>query len=120
MADSSPTGAPKRRISWATRILAPLALLAALGALYAIVTSADIGNGDKASESTSVDGGSGSDSKLDGKKDGPENPRTYAVEEGDTLSTIAAKFDVSVRRLERLNRDVDPQALTTGQELTIR
>lgn len=120
MADPSPTGAPKRRISWATRILAPLALLATLGALYAIVTSADVGGDDKASESRSAEGGSGSDSKPDENKDGPENPRTYVVEEGDTLSTIAAKFDVSVERLERLNRDVDPQALTTGQDLTIR
>ena len=118
MADPSPTGAPGRRTSWTTRILAPLALLAALGALYAIVSSADVGGGDTASEAQSADGGKVS--KSGENKDGPETPKTYVVEEGDSLSTIAAKFDVSVKRLERLNPDVDAQALTTGQELTIR
>jgi len=115
MADPSPTGPPRRRVSWATRILAPLALVAALVALYAIVSSADVGEGgdDEPAKERA-------DKSSDENKDGPENPRTYAVEEGDSLSTIAEKFDVSVERLERLNPDVDPQALTTGQELTIR
>jgi LysM repeat protein len=42
------------------------------------------------------------------------------VEEGDTLSGVADKFDVSVKRLERLNPDIDPQTIGAGQELQIR
>ncbi len=118
MADPDATGPSRSRISWATRIIAPLALIAALVALYAIVTAADIGGDDPATEQSTAESGEEAEAEKD--KEGPENPRTYAVEEGDSLSTIAEKFDVSVDRLIRLNPDVDPQALTTGQEITIR
>lgn len=58
----------------------------------------------------------------EGDGDGAETPKEYAVEPGDTLSSIAEKFDVSVQRLERLNKeqDVDPNALVEGQVITIR
>jgi LysM repeat protein len=120
MADPSASGPTRSRVSWITRILAPLALLAALLALYLIVTSADVGGGDTTTQQ-SASGGSETDAGKPKKdKEGPENPRTYVVEEGDSLSTIAEQFGVSVDRLVRLNPDVDPQALTTGQEITIR
>ena len=112
VAVSSAPGNPER-ISWASRLLAPLALVVVLIAIGVIVT-ANIDDGGKAEDTTArvnSDNGDG---------DGAENPRHYAVEEGDTLSGIAAKFDVSVKRLERINPDIDTQALTTGQELTIR
>ena len=96
-------------------MLAPIALVAVLIAVFVIV-SQNTGDSDKAEQDTKA--------KIDseGKKDGPgaENPRHYTVEEGDTLSGIAAKFDVSVKRLERLNPDVDAQALGADQVLTIR
>ncbi len=59
-------------------------------------------------------------SEKSGQEAGPENPRTYTVEEGDTLGAIAEKFNVSTKRLERLNPDIDPQTLNAGQELQIR
>ena len=115
MAASSAPGDTTRRISWFNRVLAPIALVAVLLAVFVIV-SQNTGDSDKAADDAKA--------KIDseGKKDGEgaENPRHYTVEEGDTLSGIAAKFDVSVKRLERLNPDIDPQALGAGQELTIR
>lgn len=105
---------PSSRISWFNRLLAPLALVAVLIAIAVIVTS-NTGDSNKAEQDTKA--------KINaegGNKDGPENPKTYVVEEGDTLSAIAAKFDVSVKRLERLNPDVDPQTIGAGQELKIR
>ncbi|MCC7254284.1 LysM domain-containing protein [Hyphomicrobium sp.] len=105
---------PSDRISWFNRVLAPLALLAVLAAIFVIVAS-NTGDSDKAEQDTKA--------KIadEGKeKSGPENPKTYVVEEGDTLSGIAAKFDVSVKRLERLNPDIDPQTIGAGQELKIR
>ena len=115
MAASSAPGDSTRRISWVNRVLAPIALVAVLVAVFVIV-SQNTGEGDKAEQDAKAK------IESEGKKDGEgaENPRKYAVQEGDTLSGIAAKFDVSVKRLERLNPDIDPQALGAGQELTIR
>jgi LysM repeat protein len=114
VAVSRAPGDPSQRISWANRLLAPLALILVLVAIGAIVV-ANTGDSDRAD-----DGKARVATEENGDGDGAENPKTYVVEEGDTLSGVAAKFDVSVKRLERLNPDVDPQALGTGQELTIR
>lgn len=116
MAASSAPGDSSRRISWVNRLLAPLALIAVLVAIVVIVQS-NTGDGSKTEPDPSAktnSEGSGGDGE------GAENPKTYTVEEGDTLSGVAAKFGVSVKRLERLNPDVDPQTIAAGQELTIR
>lgn len=106
---------PSRRISWSTRLLAPLALLVVLIAGFVIVTG-NLG----ADESTDPAPVAQQGGKGGGDGDGAENPRKYAVEPGDSLSSIAEKFDVSVKRLERLNPDVDSSSLAAGQEITIR
>ena len=38
---------------------------------------------------------------------------------GDTLTVIADKTGVSLETIQRLNPDVDPQALQTGQRLKL-
>jgi LysM repeat protein len=116
VAASSAPGETPRRISWVNRLLAPLALILVLIAVLVIVTE-NTSDSNKAEQVTKA--------KIDsegksGDGDGAENPKTYVVEEGDTLSGVAAKFDVSVKRLERLNPDIDPQTLSAGQELKIR
>ncbi len=115
VAVSRAPGDPAQRISWANRLLAPLALIVVLGAIGVIVV-VNTGDSGRAEE----DAKARVEAEGAGDGDGAENPRTYVVEEGDTLSGVAAKFDVSVKRLERLNPEIDPQALGTGQELTIR
>ena len=45
--------------------------------------------------------------------------RRYVVREGDTLSAIAARFDVSEAALLRANDLEDPNLLAIGQELVI-
>lgn len=45
--------------------------------------------------------------------------RTYIVKSGDTLGSIAAKFDISLSRLLELNPDIDPQSLQTGEKITV-
>lgn len=114
VATMSAQGDPSGRISWVNRLLAPLALIAVLIAIFVIVTS-NTGDSNKAEQDAKAKISSEGDNKA-----GPENPKTYVVEEGDTLSGVAAKFDVSVKRLERLNPDVDPQTIGAGQELKIR
>ena len=47
-------------------------------------------------------------------------PRTvYVVKSGDSLSAISAKTGIPVATLEALNPSVDPNALQTGQRLTL-
>lgn len=49
----------------------------------------------------------------------PTPPRTYVVQEGDTLNEIAARFGVSVHDLMERNGIVDPTKLQIGQVLII-
>lgn len=79
---------------------------------------------DDASTKTEPSGGEGSGSEQsageeqeEGEEDSPE---TYEVQSGDSLSTIAAEFGLSVEKLQRLNPDVDSTALATGQILKLR
>jgi stage VI sporulation protein D len=45
--------------------------------------------------------------------------RTYRVQSGDTLSSIAARFGVSVQALINANGITDPNSLSIGQVLVI-
>jgi LysM repeat protein len=49
----------------------------------------------------------------------PPQPRTYTVQEGDTLDQIALDFDTTVERLLELNPDIEPTALRPGQRLRV-
>lgn len=52
----------------------------------------------------------------------PARPRakTYTVQSGDTLGTIAAKTGTTVARLEQLNPGIDPTALRIGQTIRVQ
>lgn len=43
----------------------------------------------------------------------------YVIQSGDTLGSIALKYDTTVEELVRLNPDVDPTALHVGQRLRV-
>ncbi|GAA4684470.1 N-acetylmuramoyl-L-alanine amidase [Streptomyces youssoufiensis] len=47
-------------------------------------------------------------------------PATYTVRKGDTLSRIARTHDTTVAKLARLNRLVDPDRITVGQQLKLK
>lgn len=47
-------------------------------------------------------------------------PETYEVQSGDTLISIAHRTGVSVREIEALNPQVDPQILIAGETLKLR
>jgi LysM repeat protein len=49
----------------------------------------------------------------------PVEPTVYIVQAGDTLSSIARKFDVSLDNLLRANGLTDPDYVQVGQELII-
>lgn len=49
----------------------------------------------------------------------PEGPRTYIVQEGDNLWSIAAEFEVDILLLMSVNGITDANQIFIGQELTI-
>jgi len=50
---------------------------------------------------------------------GQPTPFTYTVQKGDTLSSIALKFGVSMDDLQAANPETSPNAMPVGQELHI-
>ena len=108
-----PATQSKRRVSIIARILAPLALAAALIAVV-IVISGSSSSSDEAKHKHHARGGSG---KPDQSQEATQD--TYVVQSGDTLEGIAQKTGVGVAELQRLNPDVDTQALAPGSTLKL-
>jgi LysM repeat protein len=103
----------KPRVSLVARVLAPLALIAVVVGLFIVISgsmsSSDGGGGRHARHG---DGGHAHHSHQ-------STPDTYVVQQDDTLDGIAAKTHVSVEDLQRLNPDVDTQALVPGSTLKL-
>lgn len=116
MADASGS---ESRTPWGARILAPVALVVALIAVF-VVVQGSLGIDDEPPDSGRAESAVSAEGAHDGDGDGAETPKTYLVEEGDTLSAIAEKFGVSTERLERLNPEIDPATLNAGTEIKIR
>lgn len=122
--------------AWAPRLLAPIAFFAAATALILLVNSALSSDGGKTAgttpttatttsgETTATGKGETTTAKGDrgGKKKrhGGGGRRSYTIESGDTLASIAEQFDTSVEQLEALNPDVDPAALTVGEKIRVK
>jgi LysM repeat protein len=49
----------------------------------------------------------------------PANAQYYVIQSGDTLGSIASKYDTTVDQLLTLNPDVDPSALQPGQRIRV-
>jgi LysM repeat protein len=49
----------------------------------------------------------------------PATRRFYAIQSGDTLETVAAKFGTTTEKLLALNPTIDPHALSIGQKIRI-
>lgn len=96
-----------------SRLLAVLALAAAVIAVILVIGSATGGDSDKPVAKRN------NPAKKTGKKKRTK-AKTYKVREGDNLSVIANRTGVPVDQLEELNPDLDPQALTIGQKLKLR
>jgi LysM repeat protein len=104
----------KKRTSATARILAALALAAAVLAVVILVPAAL------------------EDNSSDGSKKGANHParqepthqrtkaKTYEVQTGDTLISIAHHTGVPVAEILALNPEVDPQILIAGETLKLR
>ncbi|MDQ3726119.1 MAG: LysM peptidoglycan-binding domain-containing protein [Actinomycetota bacterium] len=103
----------EKRTSAFTRIFAALALI---GAVLAVVVAVSVGmDGDSSSR------GDRKDQQTQKEKKRPRTKaKTYTVQTGDTLTSIAHKTGVPVNEILALNPEVDPQILIAGQTLKLK
>lgn len=106
----------KKKRSWIARAIALAALVAAVVAIIVVASNTDLH----------------SDSGSKGRHDNAQahrqkqhkKPRTkaktYTVESGDTLISIAHKMGLTVAELQSLNPEVDPQILVAGEVLKLQ
>jgi LysM repeat protein len=96
------------------RYLAPIALVAAITVTY-LVVHGSINKTHSRTRSSVV-----LPTRTARTRTTTKHPTVYVVKSGDSLSTISVKTGVSVATLEALNPGIDPNALQTGQRLTLR
>lgn len=116
---------PRTRRSPA-RFLAPLALIAVVVALLMIINSSQTGGSSSGTTtgvtttSTSAKKPAKARSKKAKAKARSHGSRFYVVQVGDTLGVIADKTGVPLARIQELNPEVDPHAMTSGQKIRLR
>jgi LysM repeat protein len=94
------------------RILAPLALIAAVVGIVVVVQAArpesDEGSGAQRTTQTQQQ-----------RRGARPRRRVYVVRAGDNLTLIAERTGVPLARIERLNPSLDAQTLSVGQRLRL-
>jgi LysM repeat protein len=118
---------PRTRRSPA-RFLAPLALIAVVLAFVSIVGgSGGNGGGSSSSASTTTTTTTSKAStpktttaKTTTKQATSGSNASYTVQVGDTLGGIADKTGVPLDRIQTLNPNVDPHAMTAGQKIKLK
>lgn len=108
---------------WGARVLAPLAFGTAALVLALIVYSSLNGESRGTAQppvvTTPVTGG-GATGGAGTTASGPAKKRFYRIRTGDTLESIALRFDTSVDDLLTLNPAIEPDTLAPGQRIRIR
>jgi LysM repeat protein len=103
----------QRRTSASARIIAALALVAAVLILVVAIAS-NVGDQHHSEHTRRV---------HTAKREQPQQkpaPATYVIESGDTLTSIAHETGVPVAEIIALNPEVDPQILIAGETLKLR
>jgi LysM repeat protein len=106
---------PKYR-TWVYRIAAPAAFFLAATILVVLIERGL--NGDSQTPTTVLPTTSAPDTTTTAGTT-TSKKKIYRVKAGDTLESIAAKFDTTVDDLLALNPDVDPLALSPGQKIRV-
>jgi LysM repeat protein len=104
----------KRKRSWIARFLALAALIGAVIAIIVIASNTHLN-----SNSDNKSGHQNQPQKEQQKKPRTK-AKTYTVQSGDTLTSIAHKTGVPVAELQALNPEVDPQILVAGEVLKLQ
>jgi LysM repeat protein len=97
------------------RLLAPIAIIAVAVSVYLIV------HGTVDNHHTMTTSHKGATAvKPHHKHKHTSKPTYYVVKAGDTLGAIAARTGIALTTLERLNPNISPNALQTGERLRLR
>jgi len=102
-----------------TRWAAPVAFLAAI-TIGALVVRAGLQHGKHHAKTPTTTVASKRKQKTHGHGHAHHGVRTYTVQSGDTLASIAAKLGTTVARLEQLNPGIDPTALRVGKPIRVQ
>lgn len=105
----------KKKRSWIARFLALAALVAAVVAVVVVASSTDLH-----SSSNHKNGHKAQQHKEKTPKKKRTKAKTYTVQSGDTLISIAHKTGVPVAELQALNPEVDPQIMVAGEVLKLQ
>ncbi len=99
------------------RLVAPAALVL-FGIVFVIVLFTSSGDDEPSSSEAVNESGQ---LEEDGERQGAAaDKKSYTVESGDTLDSIAEKTGIDVDELQVLNPDLDPQAIVSGQKIKLR
>jgi LysM repeat protein len=105
----------KKKRSWIARFLALAALAAAVVAVVVVASNTDLH-----SSSDHKNGHKAQQHKEKAPKKKRTKAKTYTVQSGDTLISIAHKTGVPVAELQALNPEVDPQIMVAGEVLKLQ
>jgi len=105
----------KKKRSWIARSLALAALAAAVVAVIVVASNTDLH-----SSSNHKHGHKAQPHKEKTQKKKRTKAKTYTVQSGDTLTSIAQKTGVPIAELQALNPEVDPQILVAGEVLKLQ
>lgn len=96
------------------RFLAPLALVAALVGVFAVVqlSTRDAADGAKTTATVKT-----APNRRQSRR--RARARTYVVRAGDNLTLISERTGVPLETLQELNPDVNAQSLSVGQKLRL-
>jgi LysM repeat protein len=108
---------PKYRM-WVYRIAAPAAFFLAATILVVLIERG-LNDGSSSTPTTSLPTTSVADTTTSSGTTTSKKKQIYRVKAGDTLESIAAKFDTTVDDLLALNPGIDPLALSPGQKIRV-
>ena len=103
---------------WAARLIAPLAFFGA-ATIFIVLIQAGLSGGPSNTTTTATPTVSATTTTASTTTTEPRKKKSYRVRSGDTLESIAAKFDTTVDDLLTLNPDLDPLALTPGEKIRV-
>jgi LysM repeat protein len=108
-----------QRSSVPARTIAAAALICGF-LVVAVVVAISLGGGEESGSGGRSQAGRSAKSDRAGGARVSEPAKSYVVQNGDTLTSIAHEVGVSVSRIQELNPGVDPQILVSGEKLKLR
>jgi LysM repeat protein len=107
----------KKRRNWFARFLALVALVAAIVAIIVVASNTHLHNDSNKGTTTKH---AQAQNKQAAKKKPRTKAKTYEVQSGDTLTSIAHQEGMTVGELQALNPEVDAQTLIAGEVLQLQ